>query len=185
MSGVVVRELADLGEPEEIYVTDGGKGQLIIDLAGARAILEATGVDAALLPDNLDGRRVEVVIFAGVEQRWPDDFWLVQTESPLVEYPEGLDPALLGQALLQVLGMNADEAARLAQNIDWTSTLLLPIPQDFASFSEVTVGGVSGLALTSLDGDRSVIMWQQEGIIYLLNGPGSTGELVSLANSLR
>jgi hypothetical protein len=184
MTGLAVRSLTQLGDPDEIYVTDGSRGRLTIDLAGSRAILAAAGVDPSLLPDSLDGQQVTVTIFAGVEQRWPDGTWLLQTESPLVEYPRDMDPALLGQALLQILGMNEEEAVRLAQSIDWTSTLLLPVPQDLASFNEVFVDGQSSLALSSLDSQHGVIMWQNEGIVYLLNGSGSLAELVSLANSL-
>jgi hypothetical protein len=183
--GFEASSLAALGAPQEIYVTDGSSGRLTIDLAGSRAILAASGVEPGLLPDSVDGQQVLVTIFAGVEQHWPGDTWLLQTRSPLIEYPDELDPALLGQAFLQVLGMNEDEASRLAQNIDWTSTLLLPVPQELASFNEVTVGGQSSLALSSLDGQRGVVMWQRDGVIYLLNGSGSLAELVSLANSVK
>jgi hypothetical protein len=184
MTGLAVRSLTQLGDPEVIYVNGGSEGRLTIDLAGSRAILAASGVDPSMLPDSLDGQQVTVTIFAGVEQHWQDGTWLLQTESPLVEYPHGLDPVLMGQALLQILGMNKDEALRLARNIDWTSTLLLPVPQDLASFNEVQVDGQSSLALTSLDGQHGVILWQNEGIIFLLNGSGSLAELASLANSL-
>jgi hypothetical protein len=180
-----VRTLDALGKPDEIYVADGGSGRLTIDLEGARAIVEAAGADPALLPDSLDGARVDVVVFTGVQQSWSDGTMLMQTESPLVEYPDDLDPTLLGGALLQVLGMNADEAQRLAQQIDWTSTLLLPVPQDFATFSEVTVDGVSGIALSSLDGEGSALLWQKDGVVYLLSNNGSTADLLSLAGSLR
>jgi hypothetical protein len=185
ITGLAVRSLAALGEPVEVYVTGGSTGRLTIDLEGSRAILEATGVDPGLLPDTLDGKQVEVSVFAGVEQRWQNGTWLLQAESPLVEYPAEMDPAVLGQALLQVLGMSEEESSRLAQDIDWTSTLLLPIPRDFATFNEVIVDGVSGLALASLDGEHGVIMWQTDGVVYALNGAGSTAELVSLANSLQ
>jgi hypothetical protein len=183
--GRPVQSLADLGEPDDIYLTGRSTGYLIIDLEGSRAILEAAGVDPLLLPDSLDGERVQLTVYPGVEQHWQDGSWFLQAESPLVQYPDALDPTVLGQALLQVLGMSYDESVRLAQNIDWTSTLLLPIPQEFATFSEVAVNGVSGLALASLDGEHGAIMWQMEGIIYLLNGTGSTSELVSIADSLQ
>lgn len=185
VTGLTVGTLRSLGVPEALYTTGEASGRLTIDLEGSRAILEATGVDPSLLPDSLDGKQINVSLFAGVEQRWPDGTWLLQTESPRVEYPDELDPIVLGEALLRILGMGQEEASRLAQSIDWTSTLLLPIPQDFASFNEVTVDGVSSLALSSLDGAHGVIMWQKEGVVYLLNGPGSSEELVSLANSLR
>jgi hypothetical protein len=185
MTGLAVRSPVGLGQPQEVYVADGGEGRLTVDLEGARAILEATGVDPNLLPDDLDGARVHVAVSASVQQHWSNGLTLVQTESPEVDYPDNLDPTVLGKALLQVLGMNEEEAQRLSQEIDWTSTLLLPIPQDVASFNEVTVEGVSGLALNNLSGPESALMWQKDGVVYLLSGRGRTAELIDIANSLQ
>ena len=180
-----VRSLNGLGEPDEIWVADGGNGRLTVDLAGARAIVEAAGADPLLLPDSLDGAQVDVIVYAGVQQQWLDGTMFMQTPSPVVEYPDDVDTTVLGEALLQVLGLNDDEAARLARSIDWTSTLLLPIPQDFASFNEVTVDGVSGLALNSLAGDGSALFWQKSGTVYLLIGADqNTEDLISLAGTL-
>ncbi|NJN54337.1 MAG: DUF4367 domain-containing protein [Anaerolineae bacterium] len=179
-----VRTIGDLGEPTAVYVSAPGSGRLTIDLAGSREILEAVGVDPLLLPDDMDGAQVDVAVFAGVDQQWADVHFL-QSESPLVEYPDGLDTAVLGQALLQLLGLDEAEAARLSQEIDWTSTLLLPIPQDIASYHEVTVDGVSGMAVSDLDGRGATLIWQKDGIIYSLFGDRSTEELLALADSLK
>ena len=181
-----LRTLPGLGAPDEIWVADGGSGRLTVDLAGARAIVAATGADPLLLPDSLDGAVVDVAVFAGIQQQWADGTMLMQTASPVVEYPDDVDPTILGEALLQVLGLNEAEAYRLARSIDWTSTVLLPIPQDFASFNEVIVDGVSGLALNSLSGEGSALFWQKDGVVYLLLEPGmGTEDLVSLAGTLR
>ena len=182
----VVRTLANQGEPAEIWVADGGNGRIIVDLAGARAIVEAAGADPQLLPDSLDGAQVDVELFAGIQQQWADGTVLMQTASPEVDYPDDVDPTVLGEALLQVLGLSDAEAYRLARSIDWTSTVLLPVPQEFASFTEVTVDGVSGMALDSLGGEGSTLLWQKDGVVYILIGPNrSSNELVSLAGTLR
>jgi hypothetical protein len=178
-----VRTIGELGEPTAVYVSSPGSGRLTIDLAGSRAILEAVGADPLLLPDDLDGAQVDVIVFAGVDQQWEDVHFL-QSASPLVEYPEGLDTAVLGQALLEILGLDKEEAARLSQEIDWTSTLLLPIPQDIANYHEVTVDGVSGMAVSELDGRSATIIWQKEGVIYSLFGDRSAEELLALTDSL-
>jgi hypothetical protein len=180
-----VRTLAALDRPERIQVMDGGDGRLVIDAAQSQEILKIAGADPRLVPNSLDGARVDVTVFASVEQAWQDGTFFIQTESPVVNYPEGLDPVPLGEALLQLLGMNPSEASRLARNIDWTGTLLLPVPQNVATFSEITIDGVSGLALTSIDGQGTALMWQKDGMIYILSGPGATSELVELANSIQ
>lgn len=181
-----VRTLTDREEPAEIWIAEGGNGRFTVDLAGSRAIVEAAGADPLLLPDSLDGAEVDVAVYAGIQQQWADGVMLMQTPSPVVDYPDDVDPTILGEALLQVLGMNEIEARRLAQNIDWTGTLLLPIPQEFATFNEVLVDGVSGLALTSLSGDGSALFWQKDGVVYLLMGQNESADnLVDWVDSLQ
>jgi len=167
-----------------LYLSDSGRGQLTINAAGSRAILEATGVDPEFVPLSLDGAVVDVTVYPSVVQEWKQGIVLLQTPSPQVNYPSGLNPAPLGEAMLQVLGMSPEEAARLSQSIDWTSTLVLPIPQSAASFEEVRIGGVSGLALSSLNGNETAIIWQESGMVYVLSGNITVRELTRLARSV-
>ncbi len=183
--GFPVRTPAIGGEPRAVYLADGGQARLTIDLAGARSILEAVGGDPALLSDSLDGAVVDITVFPGVEQRWNSGLHLVQMPSPEIIYPAEADLTAVGEALLQFLGLAPDEAQRLAASIDWTSTLVLPIPSAAAGVAEVTVDGSSGLLMTSLNGRTAVLFWQKGGIIYVLEGPLAPEELIGLADSLR
>lgn len=177
--------LSHLGLPKTIKVLDGGSGNLTLNLAGVRAIVEATGNDPMLLPDSLDGARISIVAFPSIEQEWADGTWLMQTTSPLVEYPEDMaDPTVLGQAFLQVMGLDEAEAQRLARDIDWTSTLLLPLPSDAVTSQEIMVNGVSGMALQDIDSISSAIVWEKDGIIYILQGKKPVSDLQALAASL-
>ncbi|WP_420628532.1 hypothetical protein [Candidatus Leptofilum sp.] len=178
-----VSTLPTLGEPTEIFVASGGSGQFIINEANSRQLIEAANLDPNLLPSGIDGARITVATFSGVEQRWANGTTLLQTDSPIVQYPESLDTAVLGEALLQLLGLNPLEASRLAQQIDWTSTLLLPIPSSLATFQEVTINGVSGIGLNSIDGQMNALVWQVNGRLYLLAGSQTVPELAELAAS--
>lgn len=182
-AGQPISSVPELGAPERIQVTSGGRGRLVVDLESARAILRAAGVDPQLLPDSLDGAEVDVTIYPSIEQRWTG-VSLVQTESPLVDYPDDMNPAVLGEALLRTLGMEPTQAQSLARDIDWTSTMLLPIPENLATFREVQVDGNSGLALSSVDGYTSSLMWQQRGIVYLLTGDMDIDELLVVAEAI-
>jgi hypothetical protein len=122
-------------------------------------------------------------MYPAVSQQW-EDIVLLQSPSPLVEYPENVDTAALGEALLRVLGMDARQARRLAQSIDWTNTMLLPVPENVASFSEVEVDGVSGIALTSINGRDAAIMWQKDGVVFVLSGQ-HISDLLTAAASLQ
>ncbi|MCP5100911.1 MAG: hypothetical protein GY943_35615 [Chloroflexi bacterium] len=179
------RTLTQLGAPEGVVVTEGGNGRLDIDIDGLRAIFAAANVDPTLIPETLDNARVEIGVFPGIEQNWADGTLLVQMASPEVSYPEDIDQIALGEAVLQLLGMSPLEAARLSRQIDWTSTLLLPIPTDAATFEEVTVEGVSGLALIGMDGQHTALIWQTNGVMNMLLSEGNTADLLALTNTLR
>jgi hypothetical protein len=187
-TGLDVRTIGALGEPDTINVIDGGDGSLRIDVTAARALMEAAGADPTLLPDSLDGAVVHVTVFPGVQQSWGEadtvEYTLMQAPSPMVDYPEEIDAQALGEAALQVLGTDPEQARSIAQNIDWASTLLLPIPSEAVTYSEVTIDGVSGVALEPLDGNGGALMWQKNGIIYLLSTQESTNELLTLIDSI-
>jgi hypothetical protein len=185
--GFTPKTLPRRGELVRTYVMEGGAGHLIVDLAGARAIVEAAGADPLLLPDSLDGTRVDVTVHDSVGQLYDNGIILVQTPSPDVNYPADVDATVLGEALLQVLGTEPAEARRIAQSIDWTSTLLLPIPQDLGSYREVTVNGVGGVLLEPFDPEaEAAVVWQQDGMVYMMRaGRLSVDEMLARANSVR
>lgn len=185
MSGSEVLTPAALGAPAEVAVSGAGSGRLIVDIDNARRILSAVELDPALLPDSLDGAEIDVAIYPGVKQRWENGVTLLQSASPQIDYPDDVNPDVLGEALLQMLGMSQREAQRLAASIDWSSTLLLPVPEDLATFSEVSVNGVSALALSSVQGRENSLMWQQDGVVFLLVGPESIESLQRIAASLQ
>ena len=62
--------------------------------------------------------------------------------------------------------------------------LLLPVPSTLATFSEVNVDGVNGMALTSIDGQGNVLIWQKSGVLFLVVGNQTVSDLVALANEM-
>lgn len=187
VAGFTPKTLPNRGELMRTYVMEGGAGHLVVDLAGARAIVEAAGADPLLLPDSLDGARVDVTVHDSIGQLYDNGIVLLQSPSPDVNYPTDVNPTLLGEALLQVLGMDPAEAQRVAQSIDWTSTMLLPIPQDLGSYREVTINGVSGVLLEPFDADaEAAVVWQQDGMVYMMRaGRMTVDELLTYANTVR
>ena len=187
VAGFTPKMLPNRGELIRTYVMDGGAGHLIVDLAGARAIVEAAGADPLLLPDSLDGARVDVTVYNSIGLLYDNGAVLIQTPSPDVNYPADVDATVLGEALLQVLGTEPAEARRIAQSIDWTSTLLLPIPQNLGTYREATVNGVSAVVLEPFDAEaEAAVVWQQDGMVYMMRaGRLSVDELLAQANTVR
>ena len=187
IAGFTPQELPNRGELIRSYVMDGGAGHLIVNLAGARAIVEAAGADPLLLPDSLDGARVDVTVYESIGLLYDSGAILIQSPVPDVNYPADVNPAVLGEALLQVLGTEPAEARRIAQSIDWTSTLLLPVPQDLGSYREAAVNGVTGVVLEPFNPEaEAAVVWQKEGMVYMMRaGRLSVDDLLALANTVR
>lgn len=186
-AGFTPRELPNRGELIRSYVMEGGAGHLIVDLAGARAIVEAAGADPLLLPDSLDGARVDVSVYDSIGLLYDSGVILIQSPVPDVNYPADVNPAVLGEALLQVLGTEPAEAARIAQSIDWTSTLLLPIPQSMGTYREANVNGATGVVLEPFDPqEEAAVVWQKDGMVYMMRaGRLSVDDLLAQANTVR
>jgi hypothetical protein len=183
------------GQPDTITVMDGMQVRFTPDVEVLQAVLETLGLDPALLPEDIDGQPFDVTIPAGVTQYYNDgdpdmqrDYTIVQVPSPTVEVPDGVDMQALGEAMLQVLGMSPQEAARLSASIDWTTTLVLPIPTNVASVSEVDINGTNGLLFEANDAEgfepTSAVIWQKNGLVTMVAGNNQRMVLIQIAESM-
>ena len=112
---------------------------------------------------------------------------LLQSETPSIEAPAGLDINLAGQIVLQALGMSAEDAEAFSARIDWSTTLVVPVPRD-ANYRDVRVDGVEGILLNDFYTEGPpvyTLLWVKDGIFYALTGPGSGGQAIQLADSLK
>lgn len=196
MAGFDVRELTGLpegGELREFSVEAGPAMRIDVDPAMMQFALEAAGVPDVTLPLD-ETIPVEVDFPTVVEQTYgvgAGKLMVVQMPSPVVNFPSEVDPAMMGEALLQVLGMPAGDAQRLAQSIDWTSTMVIPLPTDVGRFREVEVDGVTGLLLeerreNQYQRQHKMVLWQRDGLVYSVQGENvDATELLRLANSLQ
>lgn len=185
-----------------------------VDLPRIRALLTELGYTDVELPDDLDGAEVSVSLAPSVVASYGscdpiaahepgDEAWdgtgapggldgdctvLVQMVSPAVSAPDGLDVEMLGQAYLQLLGMSPEEAAAFSRQIDWTATLIMPLPRSEVTYQELAVDGVTGVLIRPtthrLPTDEYLLMWVNDGIVYTLTGSGSTAGALRTANSL-
>ena len=121
---------------------------------------------------------------------YADCIILAQIPSPEVSAPASLDIAKLAQIGFELTGMSPEEAAEFTNTVDWTSTLVVPIPRNATSNQQVSVDGVTGALIerTIEDGDdapRFVLFWVKDGIIYMIGGLGSNAQqALDIANSL-
>ncbi|MHC1783023.1 MAG: hypothetical protein AB9891_09760 [Anaerolineaceae bacterium] len=212
-AGFSVRLPGSESEPPVLYVQDSMAFEINIDREKAQTFINETGRTDIVLPENVDGKQVKVEIPAGMtatfgecprpdeeaEQIDPDEpastgrvypecAMLSVVPSPLVSAPEDLDVGQLVQLGLEFSGMSADEAQQLRDSIDWTSTLVIPIPSNASRYEQVDVDGVSGILIQrQVDlNPHYLLVWVKDGVIYSISGWGTdTSRALEMANTLQ
>jgi hypothetical protein len=196
--------------PSQINVTTGATFSLTLDRAKAQALLDEAGRSDLVLPDSMDEAEVLVDIHPSVsvafgtcpkpgtevsgnteqsttESRYPDCVIFAQIPSPDVNAPADLDIEALAQLGLEFTGMSAEEAEAFTSTVDWTSTLVVPIPRNAEVNEQVLVDGVTGTLIQrpSGEGPQFALLWVKDGILYTISGLGTNSEqAVDMANSL-
>ena len=202
LAGYAVRlpaEMPDGATLQKLTVTQGPHIRMQVDRPTVQMALDMAGVTDVTLP-AFDTAAVEVDAPAVVQADYVVDnpygnndagMMLMQAPSPEIDLPPGIDPASMGEIYLRAVGMPAADAARLAQTIDWTSTVVIPLAGDMGSYSEVTADGVPALLFeearaTSGRGRQRVLLWQRDGIVYgLMAWNVSDSGMLLVADSLR
>lgn len=213
LAGFTVRAPAGM-EPSRIRVTSGAAFTLTVNGDKAQALLNQAGRSDLVLPDSIDGAEISVDIPSGVNlaygtcpshdareydpdeqasrsQRYADYADCVifaQIPSPSVTAPPSIDVPQLAQIALEFTGMKSEEAKALTESIDWTSTLVIPIPRDGSTYEQISVDGVTGTLIQRSFGSdpEYLLVWVKDGIIYAISGLSSDAQpAIEIANSLQ
>jgi hypothetical protein len=210
-AGITVRTPTNLPPGftlQQVQVQGEGGVRIKADTAKLQTLLTDLGVTDVRVPPQLNGQTITintppvVMLDYGPAAGSAKNLTVLQAHNPQVNLPQGVDLAQLGEIALRVTGMSADEAHRFAQSIDWTSTLLVPVPANASSFRQVQVRGVNGLLITTdshivtvpekgTSGSTvrtipasSFLIWAEGDMVYAIGGTGNV-TLVDLANSLQ
>jgi hypothetical protein len=213
-AGFQVRLSSDPAQPiSRLMLQPGIAFEGTFNQALAESVLQGFGKGDLTLPAGLDGAVVKANIPDSVTAAYgkcryntaPESrsvtggetlaigdkcLLLVQMPSPTVDTPPDLPINQLAQLGLQVLGMAPDQAAQVANQIDWTTTLVIPIPRGQMDSQTVQVDGTNGTLLRQLStGSSSAptfsLVWVKNGIVYGILGSGDPARAVDLGNSLQ
>ena len=196
-----------------LTVQSGMAFQFTIDRQRAQALLDEAGRSDLVLPASLDGAAVKVTIPAGVSaaygncptaasdsvglglnnsgstgRQYPNCVILAEIPSPTVITPPDVDLTQLAELALQFTGMNAAQAQAFSQSVDWTSSLVIPIPKNAAVYEQITVDGVTGTLIQRPpdDAPQYALIWVKNGIIYAIGALGNdTTTAINMANSMQ
>ncbi len=193
-AGYAVRTPAALPPADEVIVRGEMAMRIVPDVALMQEIFRAANLDPALVPESIDGQQFDLTMHSSVVQLWngtDEAVMFTQMPGPTAEFPDAVNEAELANAMLQLLGYAPEEAAALSTSIDWMTTLVLPLPVDEVDYQDVTVGGEQGVLLTgrspSSDSEMpyGAVVWQQDGIVYVVAGQPDSARLLEIANSLQ
>ncbi len=197
--------------PSQIMVSSGGAFNVIVDREKAQALLDEAGRSDLVLPESIDGETISVAIPPVVSiafgtcpepqvdseesasdenrgRRYPDCIMMVEMTSPTVNAPAGIDVNELAKIGLEFTGMSSEEAAAFVDTVDWTSTLVVPIPRNAAIYEQVEVNGVTGTLIQrpAEDAPQFALIWVKDGIIHVISGLGTNSQqAIDMANSLQ
>ncbi len=207
--GFTVRLPASQSAPR-LSVQDAVAFEFTIDRARAQAILNDAGISDVNLPASLDTEPIVVNVPASVaaaygpcpapgmtEEEREQLSWdeahrctiVTQMPSPTVSAPADLDVARLAEVGLQFMGMSPEEAKQFSQSVDWSTTLVVPIPQDAAVVEEVQVDGVTGTLMSYHYDDEApssyTLLWVKDGVVYAITGWDTRNAALEMANSMK
>lgn len=209
--GMPVRLPSELqGQPVVLQVQPASRVTFTLNSERIQAILNEIGRSDIQLPQGLDGAVVTIDIPAGLNATYggcspvqdgdPDMpqpmrgrncTTYIQIDSPTISAPPGLDVQKIGEAYLQVLGMSSQEASHFAENIDWTTTFVIPLPSSGVDYQDVNVDGVTGTIVQNPGSGAYKaydMLWIKDGVVYALHGQGSDATIaqgLQVANSLK
>ena len=196
--------------PSHITVFGSAAFNLTVDRERAQALLDGAGRSDLVLPASIEGAEISVEIPSSVSaafgtcptplpdeskaddsqipgRLYPDCVILAQIPSPSVNAPADVDVAQLAQIGLEFTGMSKEEAAAFTSTVDWTSTLVVPIPKNAAIYEQVDVDGVTGTLIQrpADDSPQFALLWVKDGIVYTISGLGTNSQqAIDMANSL-
>jgi len=184
-------------------VEPGSEIVVTIDTTLVNTMMTELGYENYTLSDDFNGKKVNVHVPVSVvytsgncsarsDASDPDDqshldcVTLIQMRAPQADAPEGLDVARLGEALFQVMGMTQAEAKELSQSIDWSTTLVLPVPVGGdVQYQDVIVDGVQGSYIIEGESSLQTLIWSKNGMLYAINSTQPGLDILALANNLQ
>jgi hypothetical protein len=171
----------------ETLLSDAKTVRVTADTAKIQAVLDTLALNDVRLPEGIDGQVATVRLPPIVALRYAHGdlaIRLLEARGAEVAFPAEFDLAGLAQVALRILGMEPDEAYRMAYSVDWRNTLIVPVPADAASFRQIDIAGADGLLVERLRGGR-MMFWSAGGQMYVLVGYQGAAELLEMAQSLQ
>lgn len=172
------------------YVSEPGTVDVSFDTAALQTLVDELELPIYSLPDAAQHPTIDLTadiptaLVIEYEGATEDEHLIVaQMTSPTLTTPDYLNMDQLREDILRLPGLPPDFVAQLRAIDDWQSTLIVPVPNGYSS-DDVTIDGEPGLLLTADEGDESVVLFEKNGMLYIVAGTASSDTIRDLAEAL-
>jgi hypothetical protein len=190
LPAVSVRVPASVTATAEYGVVPRTSATFVFDATLARASAAAIGRTAPPMPAKLDGSSLvltggpAILITYGNSSGAAGALVVGVATAPTVG-SDGASVAEIQAYLLSQPSVSPALAAQIRAISDPSTTLPVPIPVGQAAAKTVSVHGTSGLFVGDSTGLGSGVLWQQNGLVYVVGGTLTEAEVLAVANSLK
>lgn len=167
--------------------------------AKAQAAAAARGKTLPSLPAGIDGAQLTVTVGPAIGEIYgnlhqpagskPDDVNLPQllvarSSAPSVTSTQ-VSVQQLENYILAQPGISPELAAAIKAIKNPSTTLVIPIPVQYATSKTVTVQGVQGVALGDNTGVGAGVIWVKNGSVYVVAGSIKQSDAIAIADNLK
>jgi hypothetical protein len=170
------------------------------DSSKAAAAAAKTGKSLPALPNGMEGAKLTVTVGPAILEVYGNLKANTNTNSstqdinvPQLVIAESSAPVVtssqvtakqLENYILSIPGISKELSAAIKAIGDPSSTLIIPIPIQYATSTSVTVQGVHGVAVGDNTGLGSGVIWIK-GNLFVVAGPLKQSEVVKVADNLK
>jgi hypothetical protein len=182
-------------ELQQVEVLSSQSWRFTASTRKLQGVLDSLGIHDVSVPASVDGQVVTASAAPIVRISYAHGarhFAVIESRQPIVTIPRGIDLARLADVALRVLGVGSDQAYRIAQSVDWRSTLIVPIPADASYFRQVDVQGHPGLLVVRVRSSahgtlpvESRLIWSSGDRVIALVGNVRPAKLFDMAQSFQ
>lgn len=192
-TGLAVPQVASLptgvsGEPDYL-VMDQQTARVTFSAAKMQQAATSAGLTLPPMPSGLDGTRLQIQGGPGLAEVWQQKSGtpalVVARAKALVATSEGASLPVVRDYLLAMPGLSPALRDQLRTLTGDGTTLPIPVPQGQVTSSRADVGGVPATVLETKGRAVAAVVWVRDGVLNVVLGPLSRGEVLAVARGLR
>ncbi len=168
------------------------------DSSKAAAAAAKTGKSLPALPKGMEGAKLTVTVGPAILEVYGNlkantnsssqdinvpQLVIAESSAPVVTSSQ-VTAKQLENYILSIPGISKELSAAIKAIGDPSSTLIIPIPIQYATSTSVTVQGVHGVAVGDNTGLGSGVIWIK-GNVFVVAGPLKQSEVVKVADNLK